>query len=42
MDEVEVLLVTIAKEEIVKEAEQGSGARLLHFPRLLARPLCVA
>lgn len=42
MDKVEFVLVTIAKEEVVKEAEQGGGACLLHFPRLLARPLRVA
>ena len=42
MDKVEFVLVTIAKERIVKEAERGSGACLLHFPKLLARPLSIA
>lgn len=40
MDKIELVLVAIAEEEIVKEAEQGSGACLLHFPKLLAIPLC--
>lgn len=42
MDKVEFLLVAIAKEGIVKAAEGGSGACLLHFPKLSARPLSVA
>lgn len=39
MDKVGFVLVTIAQKDIVKEAEQGSSACLLHFPRLLARTL---
>lgn len=37
-ENVELVLVTIAKEGVVKEAEQGGGACLLHFPKALARP----
>lgn len=39
MDKIEFVFITIAQEGIVKEAEQGSGACLLHFPKLLARTL---
>lgn len=41
MNKVEFVLIAIAKEGTVKEAEGGGGACLLHFPKLLARPLSV-